>query len=133
MRRRPLHTVLAFVIVGVSAVIAVLLVANVLFSGPSSATLEANAVSACESNLTGGFEVGDTFAEADHRDEIKAASFTDGAFRPDHLVSENETVYYVTGTGSLGSGNAELVCTTFSVDGGAVMTQYEPAKGTWLG
>ena len=121
---------IAFVAVGASAVVAVLLVANVLFAGPSTATLESNAVAACASNLDGGFEVGEVYAEADHRAKIRAASFSDGAFRPDRLPNEAETVYYVTGTGP---GATDLVCTAVAVDGGVFMTQYEPAAGTWLG
>ena len=110
--------------------VAVLLVANVLFAGPSAATLENNAVSACASSLDGGFEVGEAYAEADHRAEIKAASFEDGAFRPDRLVNDSETVYYVTGTGP---DNSKLLCTASAVDDGAFMTQYEKVEGTWLG
>lgn len=129
MRPRPPQIVLAFVLVGVLAVVAVLITANVFFSGPSAATLEANAVSACANSLD-GFEVGEAYAEIDHRNEIKAASFEDGAFHPDRLQNESETVYYVTGTGY---GEAALVCTAVAVDGGMFMTQYEPVAGTWLG
>lgn len=127
MRTRPLLIGAAFAAAAIAIV-----VGAAMFSNPSEEVIETNAEAACANRLTGGFTVGKVFAEVDYRDEIAARAEESGLFEFENYVAAGEEIYYVTGTGDLGDGDEDLLCTLTINDGVATSVQYGDEALPWL-